>query len=198
MTYGNPFATSAGRYAAGRPYHHERTVRRALAGLPPPAAAVGELGLWMRRHGLLAGVPAVAAEPYRLQLAGEHVPAAEAWLAIGCPYEAADALSDAAEEAPVRRALELFGTLGARPGRQRAARRLRELGVRSIPRGPRDSTGPDGLTAREQEVLSRLRTGDTDGEIAARLHLSTKTVGHHVSAVLRKTGARSRRELREK
>jgi DNA-binding NarL/FixJ family response regulator len=40
--------------------------------------------------------------------------------------------------------------------------------------------------------------GDTDGEIAARLHLSTRTVGHHVSAVLRKTGTRSRRELRER
>lgn len=32
VTYGNPFATSADVYAAGRPYHHERTLRRALSG----------------------------------------------------------------------------------------------------------------------------------------------------------------------
>ena len=77
-------------------------------------------------------------------------------------------------------------------------RRLRELGIRSVPRGPRGTTAadPHGLTAREQEVLGWLRAGLTDVEIAARLHLSAKTVGHHVSAVLRKTGSRSRRELR--
>lgn len=34
MTCGNPFATSADRYAAGRPYHHERTLARALAARP--------------------------------------------------------------------------------------------------------------------------------------------------------------------
>ncbi len=40
-----------------------------------------------------------------------------------------------------------------------------------------------------------LRHGATDAEIAARLHLSVKTVGHHVSAILRKTGTTSRRDL---
>jgi DNA-binding CsgD family transcriptional regulator/tetratricopeptide (TPR) repeat protein len=162
------------------------------------AWALGELGLWMWRHGLLAELPVTAAEPYRLQVAGDPAGAAAAWTRIGCPYEAADAGADAADEEVVRTALEAFTALGARPGRQRAAQRLRELGVRSIPRGPRASTSADGLTAREQEVLGLLRTGDTDAEIAARLHLSVRTVGHHVSAVLRKTGARSRRELRDR
>lgn len=45
-------------------------------------------------------------------------------------------------------------------------------------------------------MLDWLRAGHTDAEIAAGLHLSVRTVGHHVSAVLRKTGARSRRDLR--
>ena len=31
-------------------------------------------------------------------------------------------------------------------------------------------------------------------DIAARLHISEKTVGHHVSAILAKLGVRSRRE----
>jgi DNA-binding NarL/FixJ family response regulator len=34
--------------------------------------------------------------------------------------------------------------------------------------------------------------GLTNGEIAGRLFLSEKTVGHHVSAILRKLGVRSR------
>ena len=46
-------------------------------------------------------------------------------------------------------------------------------------------------------MLGYLRQGSTDAEIAAALHLSVKTVGHHVSAILRKTGSESRRELRD-
>ncbi|SDI97145.1 Predicted ATPase [Frankineae bacterium MT45] len=161
------------------------------------AWAVGELGLWMWRSGRLATLPPIAAEPYRRHVNGEPEAAGELWREIGCPYEAADAWSDSAQERYVRESLRIFTELAARPGRQRAARRLRELGVRSIPRGPRASTAQqaDGLTSREQEVLSWVRQGYTDAEIAARLQLSVKTVGHHVSAVLRKTGSRSRREL---
>lgn len=159
--------------------------------------AAGELGLWLWRHGGLDRLPATAAAPYRLHVDGDPVAAGHAWLRIGCPYEAADAWADSSDEEAVRSALGTFTRLGAGPGRQRAARRLRELGVRTVPRGPRASTveDPDGLTAREQEVLRWLRAGHTDAEIAAGLHLSVRTVGHHVSAVLRKTGARSRRDL---
>jgi SAM-dependent methyltransferase len=38
VTYRNPFAATADRYAAGRPYHHARTLRRALAGETPRTA----------------------------------------------------------------------------------------------------------------------------------------------------------------
>jgi DNA-binding CsgD family transcriptional regulator/tetratricopeptide (TPR) repeat protein len=158
----------------------------------------GELGFWLWRHGRLDALPSVAAEPYRLHVGGDAAAAGEAWLALGCPYEAADAWADTSDEVLLRRALEIFTGLGAVPGRRRVERRLRDLGVRSIPRGPVPSTReqPDGLTAREAEVLRWVRAGDTDAEIAERLFLSTRTVSHHVSAVLRKTGARSRRDLR--
>lgn len=48
------------------------------------------------------------------------------------------------------------------------------------------------LTEREQEVLRRLATGDSNGEIAARLHLGVGTVKDHVSAILAKLGVTTR------
>lgn len=52
------------------------------------------------------------------------------------------------------------------------------------------------LTPREREVLELVRSGLRNREIACRLHLSEKTVKHHVGQVLQKTGAQSRRALR--
>ena len=43
-------------------------------------------------------------------------------------------------------------------------------------------------------MLGLLAQGLSDAEIAARLSLSTKTVGHHVSALLAKLGVASRRQ----
>ena len=51
------------------------------------------------------------------------------------------------------------------------------------------------LTAREREVLRLIARGYRYKEIAARLHLSVKTVESHVSAVLRKLQLSSRHEL---
>ena len=52
-----------------------------------------------------------------------------------------------------------------------------------------------GLTAREAEVATLLARRHTDQEIAASLFISTRTAGAHVSAVLRKLGVRSRRDV---
>jgi DNA-binding NarL/FixJ family response regulator len=51
------------------------------------------------------------------------------------------------------------------------------------------------LTPREREVLQLIARGYRYKEIAARLHLSVKTVEAHVSSVLRKLQLSSRHEL---
>ena len=51
------------------------------------------------------------------------------------------------------------------------------------------------LTPREREVLQLIARGYRYKEIAARLHLSIKTVETHVSSVLRKLQLSSRHEL---
>ena len=53
----------------------------------------------------------------------------------------------------------------------------------------------DQLTPREREVLQLIARGYRYKEIAARLHLSVKTVESHVSSVLRKLQLSSRHEL---
>jgi DNA-binding NarL/FixJ family response regulator len=53
----------------------------------------------------------------------------------------------------------------------------------------------DQLTPREREVLRLIARGYTYKEMAARLHLSVKTVETHVSAVLRKLQLSNRHEL---
>ena len=49
-----------------------------------------------------------------------------------------------------------------------------------------------GLTSRELEVLRLVAQGTTDGEIAAHLSISVKTVNKHVASVLSKTGSANR------
>ena len=51
------------------------------------------------------------------------------------------------------------------------------------------------LTPREREVLQLIARGYRYKEIAARLHLSVKTIEAHVSSVLRKLQLSSRHEL---
>jgi DNA-binding NarL/FixJ family response regulator len=68
--------------------------------------------------------------------------------------------------------------------------------VGSFPRRPRISTqdNPFGLTNRQVEILALLTEHLTNAEIAARLHISAKTVDHHISAVLSRLEVDSRLE----
>jgi DNA-binding NarL/FixJ family response regulator len=72
---------------------------------------------------------------------------------------------------------------------------MRDLGIRSVPTGARTATRahPRGLTAREQEILELLSRGQSNEEISASLFISVRTVEHHVSAILGKLGATTRK-----
>ena len=102
------------------------------------------------------------------------------------PHEAALARGHAPTQSAQRRGLAALQALGARPAAGRIARALRERGVRDVRRGPRVATreNPAGMTARELEVLVLVAEGLRNAEIAQRLFVSEKTVGHHVSAIV--------------
>src|SRR4029077_16659077 len=130
------------------------------------------------------------------QIAGDPARAAALWTELGSPYEAALALADSDDDDLAPRRLHALQPLGARPAAAIVARRLRERGARSLPRGPRPSTqaNPAGLTARELEVPPLVADGLRNPQSAERLVLSQKTVDHHVSAILRKLDVRTRGE----
>lgn len=158
--------------------------------------AQGEVGFWMWRLGKISSPPPKAAQPFADQIEGRWEAAAQAWREIGCPYEEAMALADGDVEAQLA-SLELLDRLGAKPLASVVRARLRALGTVKVPRGPRPKTRSDdaGLTAREREVYELLQLGLSNVEIAERLFVSPRTVEHHVSAVLAKTGAVRRAEV---
>ena len=78
-------------------------------------------------------------------------------------------------------AREQAARLGARP-------LLEELG------SGRAHSETDLLTAREQEILTLVATGRSNGDIGKQLFISAKTVSVHVSNLMAKLGASSRTE----
>jgi DNA-binding CsgD family transcriptional regulator/tetratricopeptide (TPR) repeat protein len=167
-------------------------VRAAMEGIEYILDA--QLSVWELRL-LGRACPATPAPgPWATSLAGDHAGAAVHWERLGCGYQAALCLYDTDDEEHLREAITRFEALGAEAAAQRTRRKMKELGLRAVPTGARASTRrhPLGLTRREDEVLLLLCEGLSNEEIAERLVLSSRTVDHHVSAVLGKVGVSSR------
>lgn len=64
-------------------------------------------------------------------------------------------------------------------------------GVRAAPRNDEKSR-PDGLTAREVEVLVHVARGLTSKEVATQLAISTRTAQHHLEHIYEKIGVTTR------
>jgi DNA-binding NarL/FixJ family response regulator len=155
----------------------------------------GELALWLFLIGQLEGIPVSAAEPFALVGAGDWEGAATFWEQRGIPYDRAVALSLGTSESKIE-AIRILDDLGATPLASRLRAELAEAGVTGIPRGPSRATRANrfGLTPRQMDVLSHLAAGRTNSEIADLLFLSSRTVDHHVSAILGKLAATTRSE----
>ncbi len=153
---------------------------------------LAELAWWRQLGGAEDDVPFELPEPFALMRAGRARAASVAWTAIGRPFWAALALASGTV-AEASEAIAILSRLGASASAQ-AVRRDRALRGLPVPRGPRGAARSNsaGLTAREIDILGYLTQGLSDAEIAGRLTLSERTVGHHVSAVLRKLGVPSR------
>jgi DNA-binding CsgD family transcriptional regulator len=153
----------------------------------PEAWEAGELCWWLT----LAGAPRDASvplpRPFALMCEGEFRAAAEAWRELASPLWEARALCASADLDDARAGLDLLAGAGLAATREAALRERHARGL-PIPRGPRPSSRSNaaGLTVREVEVLELLAEGLSNADLAKRLYLSEKTVGHHVSAVLRK------------
>jgi len=68
--------------------------------------------------------------------------------------------------------------------------RLRDLEEALVALAGRPTHGR--LTPREEEVLSAIRSGLTNSEIASRLGVTSSTINKHVDRILKKTGTRNR------
>ena len=155
----------------------------------------------VRAHGVRAVGRACLAADDGEAAAGELARATDMFIRLGMPFEVARthllrgrAVRDvepagAVEE--VQAALAGFASLGAARDADEAAALLRELGVRTARRGPREV---QPLTRREQEVLALISDGLSNTQIAQRLFLSRKTVEHHVRSLLTKLGVSNRTE----
>ncbi len=119
--------------------------------------------------------------------------AAGLWKHLGCPYEQALALFEGSE-IDKRQAITIVKKLDAEAVCGKMKLEMRASGIKRIPRGVTKSTqsNPALLTGRELDVLQLLREGLQNKEIATKLFISSKTVDHHISAILFKLDVNSR------
>jgi DNA-binding CsgD family transcriptional regulator len=121
---------------------------------------------------------------YRPELAWTCYDYAEALLQRGHPGDHTRAMSLLDDS------LAISSELGMRPLMERVRPLQEKLALRpgSAP------VYPDGLSQREVEVLRLMALGKSNRDISEELVISLRTVAHHVTSILNKTGASNRTE----
>ena len=171
----------------------------ATGDLEEARSAVAELAVAARRldspyleavHGQCAGALALAEDRPGEAIVSLRT-ALRDWSTLKAPYDAARCrvlvaracrgLGDVeTADLEIEAARQVFTELGAR----------RDLSLLDAERGR--PAAPDGLTAREVEVLRLLATGQSNRQIADELVLSERTVARHVANIFVKIGVGSR------
>jgi DNA-binding CsgD family transcriptional regulator len=193
----HPFEGLAAAMRAGLPPGEARSLLAAVEDGQPTDDGPRSPRRTARRHLEAAileteGDPAAALDAY-LRVLEDHDLYRAAYLLADCHQGAARCLLALGDR---RRALDHAGQaarlLDGWPGRRRdeAAALLRRLG-----HGPTAPDDPTPLTPREREVATLLAEGLSNGEIARRLYISTKTASVHVSNILAKLDMTSRTEV---
>jgi DNA-binding CsgD family transcriptional regulator len=98
----------------------------------------------------------------------------------------------------LKEALAGYRQVGADRDQARIRRRLRQLGIRRrhwATQADRPVTGWGSLTETEQAVAGLVAEGLNNGQVAARMYISTHTVAHHLRQAFRKLSIASRVEL---
>jgi DNA-binding CsgD family transcriptional regulator len=113
-------------------------------------------------------------------------------LALGTRRRRARRVAEARE--PLQEALDVFDRLGADPWAARAREELRLAGTRGST-ATAAAEPEQALTGQEWRIAELVVQGMTNREVGAALFLSPKTIEHHLSAIYRKLGVRSRTQL---
>ncbi len=166
----------------------------------------GDLLVWWQRLKQEGDKPPAGgpvSRPRQLELEGLAIAAADEWLALGVPFEAALALLHDHQEPKLSatKAIGLLQEMGANAAVRAASARLAASGIviklRKPKRGPYRSArvNPMGLTAKEMQILELVADGRSNQQISKVLSRSQRTIEHHVSAILSKFSARTRLDL---
>ncbi|HWS32697.1 MAG TPA: LuxR C-terminal-related transcriptional regulator [Actinoplanes sp.] len=102
-----------------------------------------------------------------------------------------------AARAHLRRAAETFQALDAGPWAALSVREMRAAGARTGSADPERLPAPAAgeLTAQQERIATLVAGGATNREVAQELHLSPRTVDHHLRNVYTRLGVRSRTEM---
>jgi len=204
-------------FAAGNPAAHPRVARWAIADLVEAAVRSGRADgleplvedMGRRADGTASARAVLVARRARAQLADDdHAdPLFQGALATqGCealPFEAARTRLAYGEWLRRRRqivaarlelgaAFQAFSGLRAIPWVERARAELRAAGA---PMAVRPSTAADELTPQQRQIARLAAEGLTNREIGARLFLSPRTIGFHLSNVFPKLQVTTRAQL---